>query len=390
MISIQEAQTIISAQEFSTNVEVKAVKDSLGYCLSGEMRAPMDLPLFDNSAMDGYAVCGHQDTYQVIGEIAAGDTVKGGLKEGQAMRIFTGGKVPANTTAVIMQEKTLLTNRLLKVKEEVVKGKNIRMKGCELQKGNLVFSHGQIITPAVVATLSSLGLKEIEVVSKPKIAIITTGNELVEPGTQLVDGQIYESNGPTLQTALSQTGFSCGNTEQIKDDFDAIKQGIGEQLNQNDVLLISGGISVGDYDFVKKALEQNGVEELFYKIAQKPGKPLYFGRRNNTFVFALPGNPASALTCFYIHVLLLLQKISGSTGPKGLVSLNVPLAHEYVMKSDRPTFFKARLENNTVTLLQGQSSAMLHSMGLGNAIVLISETGEYQEGNLVKTYILPA
>ncbi|MEO9476004.1 MAG: gephyrin-like molybdotransferase Glp [Cyclobacteriaceae bacterium] len=390
MISIQDAQAIISGQALSKNVEVRAVKNSLGFCISGDLLAPLYLPPFDNSAMDGYAVSGYQVVYDIIGEIAAGDAVESGLKEGQAMRIFTGGKVPLNTTAVIMQEKTLVNNRQLNVKEEVVKGKNIRKKGSELIKGDAVFSSGQTITPAVVATLSSLGLQKVEVYSKPKISIIATGNELVEPGTGLIDGQIYESNSPTLQAALFQTGFSCNNTSQIKDDFDAIKSGIEEQLKQNDVLLISGGISVGDYDFVKKALEENGVEELFYKVAQKPGKPLYFGRRNAVFVFALPGNPASALTCFYIHVLPLLQKISGNKESKGLLNLKVPLAHEYVMKSDRPTFFKARLENDMVTLLQGQSSAMLHSMGLGNAIVLISEAGAYQEGDLVKTYILPS
>ncbi|MEP0366299.1 MAG: gephyrin-like molybdotransferase Glp [Cyclobacteriaceae bacterium] len=390
MISIQEAQSIISTQEFITNVEVKTIRDALGYCLSSEIRAPLYLPPFDNSAMDGYAVCGYQETYDVIGEIAAGDAVKEGLMEGQAMRIFTGGKVPENTTAVIMQEKTLVNNLQLIVGDEVVKGKNIRNKGSELKKGDVVFSSGQTVTPAVIATLSSLGLKEVEVYSKPKISIIATGNELVDPGAQLMDSQIYESNSPTLRAALFQTGFSCNNSLQIKDDFDAIKQGIGEQLNQNDVLLISGGISVGDYDFVKKALEENGVDELFYKVAQKPGKPLFFGRRGDVFVFALPGNPASALTCFYIHVLPLLHKLAGKADSMGLTSFQVPLAHEYVMKSERPIFFKARLENDTVTLLQGQSSAMLHTMGLGNAIVLISETGTYQKGNFVKTYILPA
>jgi molybdopterin molybdotransferase len=275
----------------------------------------------------------------------------------------------------------------LSATSEVVKGQNIRRTGEELKKGDLVFDVGQKITPAAVGTLSSLGLSKVLVFDQPIIHIVTTGNELVVPGLVLREGQIYESNGATLQSALNQYGFACHSRSQIKDDFDAIKLGIGKALEKVDVILISGGISVGDYDFVKKALEENGVKELFYKVAQKPGKPLFFGRKEGVFVFALPGNPASALTCFYMYVLPLIQKLKGETNP-GLLKLNLPLAHEYEMKSDRPTFFKANISEGKVSLMHGQGSSMLHSLALGNALVFLEIQKSYALGEMVETYIL--
>lgn len=198
---------------------------------------------------------------------------------------------------------------------------------------------------------------------------------------------IYESNSYALQSALESYGFNCEGKNHIKDDFSAIKQGVAAFLESSDVLLISGGISVGDYDFVKQALEENGVQELFYKVFQKPGKPLYFGRRDNTFIFALPGNPASSLTCFYIHVLPLLQRISGAEN-SGLKRLKVPIDHEYDNRSDRPVFLKALIKNGRVSILNHQSSSMIHSMAMGNALVFLNEPGSISKGKHVQTILI--
>ncbi len=387
MISIKEALAIVLAQDGSQmQIKISANK-ALGYNLAEAISSTLDLPPFDNSAMDGYAVCGYEETFNIKGEIAAGNTKSNELKEGEAMRIFTGGKVPTNTTAVIMQEKTKTHGKLLNISDEVVKGKNIRMKGEEIKKGQIVFETGHHITPATIGIINSLGIQEISVFEKPRIGMITTGNELVQPGNTLLEGQIYESNGPTIMAALQQYGFACQGNVQIKDDFDAVKWSIGEQLGQSDVLLISGGISVGDYDYVKQALVENGVEELFYKVDQKPGKPLFFGKRNNTFVFGLPGNPASGLTCFYIYVLPLLQKLAGAKRT-GLNQIKLPIAHDFTMKSDRPTFFKAHIEEGKVSLMNGQSSSMLHSLALGNAIVFLDAMKLIEKGDLVECYLL--
>ncbi|HYW34786.1 MAG TPA: molybdopterin-binding protein, partial [Balneolaceae bacterium] len=173
----------------------------------------------------------------------------------------------------------------------------------------------------------------------------------------------------------------------IKDDFEAIKAGIADYLDRSDVLLLSGGISVGDYDFVKQALEENGVTELFYKVFQKPGKPLFFGRKKNTFVFALPGNPASSLTCFYIHVLALLQKLSGAN-QTGLQRVLIPIGHDFKNTSERPVFLKAKIEGQSVSILNRQSSSMIHSMAMGNALVFLNEHQMVSEGDMVKSILI--
>ncbi|MDX1642021.1 MAG: molybdopterin molybdotransferase MoeA [Balneolaceae bacterium] len=387
MISIEEALKIVQEQEIETTTKEVDLEDSHGFYLAEEITSPFDLPSFDNSAMDGYAVSGISDTYQIVGEIPAGDTSKRSLQTGEAIRIFTGAKVPKNTTAVVMQEKTKIEDSVLHVDEAVNDGQHIRRKGNELDLGETVFTHGHFITPATVGLIGSLGLNRVKVFNKPKIRIISTGNELIPPGEPKSEGQIYESNSYALQSALTRYGFDCQEKTHIEDDFSAIKSGIAEYLDRSDVLLLSGGISVGDYDFVKQALEENGVKELFYKVFQKPGKPLYFGRKGNKFVFALPGNPASSLTCFYIHVLPLLQRFSGAT-KTGLKRISIPIAHEFDYGSDRPIFLKANVEDQTVSILNRQSSSMIHSMAMGNALVFLEGPKTVQKGEMVKTILI--
>ncbi|MEQ8471155.1 MAG: molybdopterin molybdotransferase MoeA [Marinoscillum sp.] len=387
MISIEEALQIVQAQEFEPAIIDKDLQSSLGHCLAEAITAPFDLPDFDNSAMDGYALCGNHQTYRIIGEVAAGDTSTHRLQDEEAIRIFTGGRIPENTTSVVMQEKTEVAGEQLTIDSTVSSGQNIRPKGGELRAGQKVFSPGHQITPASIGLIGSLGKPSVKVFKKPSIHLITTGNELITSGTERKIGQIYESNSLAIISALNQFGLECQGNQQIEDDFELIKTGISNYLNQTDVLLLSGGISVGDYDYVKAALEENGVQEIFYKVFQKPGKPLYFGRKDNTFVFALPGNPASSLTCFYIHVLPLLLKISGSQKP-GLTKVLVPLAHDYELKGDRPAFLKAHIENHQVTILDGQSSSMIYSLAMGNALACISTPQKFKAGNMIECALI--
>ncbi|GAB4243175.1 MAG: molybdopterin molybdotransferase MoeA [Ekhidna sp.] len=387
MVSIEDALKLIDQQDINLVSDELPLAQSLDCHLAKEVTAPFDLPSFDNSAMDGYAVCGQSTTFEIVGEVAAGNTDSFELSEGQAMRIFTGGRVPENTTAVIMQEKTSIEGNSLKLDEEVVPGKNVRRKGAEISEGQLVFEKGHKITPATMGVLSSLGIANVSVFQQPVIHVMATGNELIEPGKEKKDGQIYESNSQTLDGALQHQGFYCGERKTIHDDLDAISDAIADDLKRCDVLLITGGISVGDYDYVKQALEENEVEEIFYKVKQKPGKPLYFGRRDDQFVFALPGNPASSLTCFYIYVLPLLQRLSGGAG-KGLLRVNVPLKESFHFKSDRPTFLKAIIEESEVTILDGQGSSMIHSMARSNALAFMDEIGEKAKGEMVECLLI--
>ena len=286
-----------------------------------------------------------------------------------------------------MQEKTRVDGSTLFIDEPIRKGQNIRRRGEELALEQTVFSPGHFISPATVGLIGSLGLSRVKVFKKPEIRIISTGNELIPPGQSKGEGQIYESNSFALKSALDRFGFHCLERAQIEDDFSAIKSGIADFLDRSDVLLLSGGISVGDYDFVKQALEENGVTELFYKVFQKPGKPIYFGRKDNKFVFALPGNPASSLTCFYIHVLPLLQRFSGAT-ETGLKKIDIPIDHEFEYNSDRPIFLKANVKDQTVSILNRQSSSMIHSMAMGNALVLLDGPKTLQKGEMVESILI--
>ena len=387
MISIEEALDKIHQQKVETRITEQPLSQSLGFCLSEAIHAPFDLPDFDNSAMDGYAVRGIRNNYQIVGEVAAGDTSMNKLNEGEAIRIFTGGKVPDNSTAVVMQEKTKVSNGILSVTAEIKSGQNIRPKGKELASGQLVFGKGHLISPASVGLIGSLGIELITVYQKPTIELIITGNELIAPGDERKPGQIYESNSFSLRAAMQKFGFQCGRPLQVADKYDDTVKAIAEFLACTDVLLLSGGISVGDYDYVKEALLENGVTEIFYKVFQKPGKPLFFGRKGSKYVFALPGNPASSLTCFYIYVLPMLQKMSGAAD-WSLPAFQVPLAHDYQLKGDRPSFLKARIAEQKVAILEGQGSSMIHSLAMGNALVYLEPAADLKAGDPVKCIII--
>lgn len=387
MVKIEEALKIIGDQQFTLKKETRPLSGCTGYSLSDNITAPFDLPSFDNSAMDGYALCGIFKEYIIVGEVAAGNESRLKLIEGEAVRIFTGAKVPGNTTAVVMQEKTRVSENKLFLEQVSKEGQSIRRKGEELRKGQVVFERGYTITPAGIGMIGSMGIDKTEVFRKPVINLITTGNELIKPGNAIKEGQIFESNSYALTAACESYGFKVENSKQIQDDFEAIKSGINDSLETADVLILSGGISVGDYDFVKQALEESGVTEQFYKVFQKPGKPLYFGRKEDKFVFALPGNPASSLSCFYIYVLPLLFKLSGSK-KMGLKALPIAISHDYKNRGDRPSFLKAKTENGKVEILDGQGSSMILSMAVGNALVFLDTETSVKKGDRVKCYLI--
>ncbi|MHA7863077.1 molybdopterin molybdotransferase MoeA [Flagellimonas marinaquae] len=387
MVTIEEALRIIEDQKITLQRETKPLEDSLGYALATNTTASFDVPEFDNSAMDGYALCGLYQEYQLVGEVAAGDSKDISLKDGEAVRIFTGAKVPQNTTAVMMQEKTTFKERTLFLDEMPKAGQNVREKGGQLKKGQAVFEKGHVLSPPSLALMGSLGWSELDVFSKPRVNIITTGNELVKPGNPKTEGQIYESNSYAIAGALQQFGFQHHQKIQLQDDFETTKAGIKTALDSCDVLIVSGGISVGDYDFVKQSLEENGVNELFYKVFQKPGKPLYFGRKQNQFVFALPGNPASSLTCFYVYVLPLLQKLSGYS-KTGLPTYQFPIKHAFENRFGRPSFLKAQVHDGKVEVLDGQGSSMIQSMAQGNALAFVEDGEVLKKGDLMKCKLI--
>lgn len=374
MIIVEEALELVQKKTLPLNQkELKSVLKSCGFVLFEDIYSPINMPPFKQSAMDGYALCLHNDiTYSVIDEVKAGNSHHPELNAGEAVRIFTGAPVPETANAVIMQEKVTIDGKKIILNKTVLLDENIRPLGEQVKQGEIALKKGTKLTPAAIGYLTSLGITDVEVCKKPSIAIVVTGDELIEAGQPLTYGNIYESNSGMLLSALIGLGFTNVTTHKIEDNYTNTLTKLDKVINQNDMVLITGGISVGDYDFVGKALKELEVREVFYKVKQKPGKPLFFGKKKNTIVFALPGNPAAALSCFYIYVNTALQKMSGNNN-YSLAKITAKSTSEYIKKGDRAQFLKAIYKNHEVTILEGQSSAMLQTFALANALVYVSE-----------------
>ena len=374
MISVNDAIRIVQNNiDPTSQSEVIDVKNAFGYVLYNDITSPINMPPFRQSAMDGYALHLHNKTqYTIIGEVKAGDPLKIKLNSGEAVRIFTGAAVPQTANAIVIQEKVTITNNTLSFSDRISIGDNIRPLGEQVNVGQIALKKGTKITSAGIGFLSSLGICELTVYSKPSISIVVTGNELVAPGAPLDHGQIYESNAIMLLSTLNSLGYHDVKIHHVDDNYQNTLTVLDHVMTQSKVVIISGGISVGDYDFVGKALQELGVKQLFYKVKQKPGKPLFFGQKENTVVFALPGNPGSALSCFYIYVYQALQKLSGELN-FSLIRLKALSQNEFEKKGDRAQFLKAIYKHGKVTILEGQNSSMLQSFSMANAFVFISE-----------------
>ena len=371
MIQVVEALKIIADNSNKMPVTKIKVSKALGYVLAEAVYSPINMPPFRQSAMDGYAFTHNGLTqFEVVNTSQAGDYVDGKIEQNQAVRIFTGAFVPDDTDTVVMQEHTSVNDNLLEIEKMPEACANVRAKGEQIKKGELVFDVNTVITPAAIGFLACLGITKIKVYEKPKVAILVTGNELVPAGKKLPKGKIYESNSLMIESALQTIGIKKAAVFKVKDSLKKTIKAVESCLANFDVVLISGGISVGDYDYVKEALLKNGVTELFYKINQKPGKPLFFGRKENKIVFALPGNPASSLTCFYVYALPALKKIMGFEAIH-LPEMKRKINTDFKNTSGKTLFLKALYEDEKVTVLDSQSSAMLNTFAVANSLIVV-------------------
>jgi molybdopterin molybdotransferase len=371
MIQVAEALNIIAENSYKMPVSKIKVTKSLGYVLAKAIYSPINMPPFRQSAMDGYAFTHSKLTqFKVVKTSQAGDFLDDAIEKNEAVRIFTGAYVPDETDTVVMQEHTRITDNLLQIEKMPLQNANVREKGEQVKKGELVFDANTVITPAAIGYLSSLGITKIKVYEKPKVAILVTGNELVAAGKKLPKGKIYESNSVMLEAALKTIGINKTTVFKVKDSLKKTRIVIESCLANYDVLLVSGGISVGDYDYVREALLQNGIEELFYKLNQKPGKPLFFGRKEGKIVFALPGNPASSLTCFYVYALPALKKRMGFEKIH-LAETKRKINRAFSNTTGKTLFLKALYDDEKVTILESQSSAMLNTFSIANSFIVV-------------------
>lgn len=390
MITVEEAKDKLLKGIRITLKELIDIDKAVGRVLSEDIYSQIYLPSFNQSAMDGYALRLHNKyKYELIGEIKAGDNNKIRIKRGQAVRIFTGAAVPADADCVVIQEIVKEENNCIIIDDCVLKkNDNIRLIGSHIQKGEIALKKGTVLNPAAIGFLASLGIKHIKVYKNPVVSIIATGNELQKGGKPLTSGKIYESNSFALTAALEEIKIYPKFIAQLRDNRKNLHLTIQKLLRISDILILSGGISVGKYDLVKETLYKLGVQELFYKVAQKPGKPLFAGKKGSKLIFALPGNPAATLICYYEYVYPAIRKMQGFS-EYFLPKKYVKTAEAIRKKTDRAYFLKGKVTYNGVLPLEGQESYIMKSFAEANALIYLPlEKGDVKKGEDVEVHLL--
>lgn len=384
MISVDEALQFILDEVTPLEVIEQPVGESVGYTLTETIVAETPLPLFDNSAMDGYAIRIEDVSHatpdapvwlRIVGEVPAGSVFETSIHSGEAVKIMTGAQIPSTADAVVMLEKARLRDGQVEIREPVPAGKHIRRRGEDVSPGEAIFERGTTIRLQHLGLLASLGRKTVRVYRAPSVAVLTTGSELIGLDEPLTPGKIYNTNSLILQKLLERTGVVLRDLGVVADDPGALKERI-RQAMASDLLIVSGGVSVGQYDCVKDVLRSLGMKTIFWRVNMKPGKPIVFGRLNHQWVFGLPGNPISCVVAFLIFVQTAIQRMMGHSNPKPLFVQAV--LREGVWKQDgRRHFLTGHLEElggqRLVTPTEKQGSGMLQSLAEANAFIVIPE-----------------
>ena len=402
MISVDEARKLVLDSKFKCKIGKLPILDCLGRVLVEDIPASEDIPIYDNSAMDGYAVIandvkGSDANYPVRlivsgGSIPAGKTSKIKIDPGFCIPIMTGGAMPNGADSVVMKENVQRDGKSVLIFREVKKGENVRYKGEDIKKGEVILRKSDIINSAVVGMLASLGESKVKVFKPPVVGVIATGDELLETGERLKTGMVRDSNSYSLSAQILETGAKYHRYGIVRDDEKILKDNIEIALKENDILLLSGGISVGDFDFVKDTIENIGAELVFWRVNQKPGKPMAFFKYGKKFIFGLPGNPVSVMVCFEVYVRPLIKKMMGFNDLFRPV-VSAEALQDFKNRKGRTNFARVILENKegkyffSSTGMQG--SGMLTSMVKANGLaVLPSKMGDVKKGSEIEAYII--
>lgn len=380
-------------------MERVSVRAALGRVLAADVISPVDVPSNDNSAMDGYALR-HADlkadgkaTLKVTGSSFAGAPFKGSVGAGEAVRIMTGGVVPPGADTIVMQEHTETKDGAVIIGSGHKKGQNLRKAGEDLQRGQPALRRGQPLRPAEIGLIASLGIAEVSVYRRLRVAFFSTGDELVSIGSPLGEGQIYDSNRYTLYGMLTRLGCEIVDMGVIRDDPKLLEAAFREAASIADVVITSGGVSVGEADFVKDLLNKLG-EVVFWKIAMKPGRPLAYGKIGNAHFFGLPGNPVSVMVTFYQFVRDALLKLAGHDPIEPLPTFMVPCTSTLKKAPGRTEFQRGILSRDAAGMLSvrvtgEQGSGILRSMSEANCfIILPTEQGSVTPGTLVEVQVM--
>lgn len=375
LLTIEEAQRLVLERARPLEPERVPLDSAAGRVLAEPGRALVDLPPFPSSAMDGYAVRA-ADTpgrLPVVARIAAGRPAESALGAGEAMAISTGGVVPEGADAVVPIEYVVEHDNVVELADPASAGAHVRVRGGDLRAGDEVVPAGVRLGPAQLGALAASGVPEVVCAAVPRAAVLATGTELRHPGETLGPGEVYEANGLILETQLRSAGASVERLAAVADDEDAHREALARGL-EHDVLVTSGGVSVGPHDLVRSVESQLGVDEVFWRVAVKPGKPVSFGVRERTLVFGLPGNPVSSLVGFELFVRPAVLALQGLVDPLPRFEPGT-LAAALKRSPARDQLVRARRRaaEGTVELepLTGQESHMIARAAAADALVLV-------------------
>jgi molybdopterin molybdotransferase len=381
MLEFEEALARVLAAVPAPTRENVSLNDSAGRVLAEQIPSPLDLPSFDNSSMDGYALraadvasakLNSPVCLRLAGKVAAGETFTGEVMTGTCVRLFTGSPLPPGADAVVMQEETRVEPNAageVLILAPVGPGENVRSRAEDVQQGSTLAEAGELLTAGRIGLLAAVGLNRVPVGRQPVVGLLATGSELQEPGQPLAPGRIYESNRIALAAILKRAGAVPVTFPLVVDQLAATSTALAEAFSQCDAVVTSGGVSVGEMDFIKHAFEQMGGELQFWKVAIKPGRPFVFGRYRGKLLFGLPGNPVSALVTFLLLVRPALLRWQGATDVSLPTHPGV-LAEPLVNHGERRHFMRVRLDSTSKVRSAGaQASHILSSVAAANGLV---------------------
>jgi molybdopterin molybdotransferase len=397
MLSLEDAiEKLLQAVRPVDATEKVSLVEAIGRVVSSDVPAPTALPAFDNSAMDGWAVrsadvqgasAKRPAPLECIANVPAGKSFSGAVCAGQCARIFTGSPLPAGADAVVMQEDTRAELPKVFILDAVKPWENIRFRGEDVKQGSVIARSGDRVTAQMAALLSACGIPEVTAKRRLKVAIVATGSELKEAGSKLSEGEIYESNRVLISTLVSRLGLEAIVKPIVADELGATVAAINEAA-QADAIITCGGVSVGEYDFVKAAVSELGGAIDFWRVAIKPGKPFVHAQVLGKPLFGLPGNPVSALVTFWLLVRPALLRMAGASNTAPLVAFGI-LDDEIRNPGDRRHFVRVTVDGEGKVHVSGpQASHRLASLAAANGLVDVPPGETLPAGKIVKVILL--
>jgi molybdopterin molybdotransferase len=384
LIEYPEAERLVLESTPRLPVEEVPLDGALGLALARDLTATTDSPPFDNSAVDGYAVrSGDAEVgrvFLVVDEAPAGRPARKSVGEGEAIKIFTGGVIPDGADAVVMVENTSGWGEEFELKKVPAPGSNLRAAGEDTRRGDIILPEGTEIGSPEIALAATQGYGALPVYRRPRVVVLSTGTELVEPGTRdLEPGEIFDSNSYALVAAAREAGAEARRLYAASDEADTLRSAIEEALETADVVVTSGGVSVGEKDLVKSTMLDLGVEQVFWGVKFKPGKPLFYGTRGETRLFGLPGNPVSAVVCFDLFVRPALMRMTGRTD-KNRPRITVYFERQIFNKFGRLHAMRVSLQRTDKGWLAesvgAQGSGLVSSLTKADALALIGPASD--------------